>query len=99
MRGPSEHVPVVLKPEPLHTGHGLSTVRPVNTLDVKFAVEEPEPVSGFAVPVIEPFTLLTTQTGTPPDESGSGAPKKNAHEPPLQSPSAVQVTEVSLAQR
>src|SRR6185369_12660847 len=50
--GPSEQVPVWLKPDPLHTGHGWSTVRPVNTEEVNAAVDSPEPVSGFAVPLI-----------------------------------------------
>src|SRR5437870_7322575 len=72
---------------------------PVKTDEISVAVDSPEPVSGLAVPVIAPVTRLTTQAGTPPDESGSGAPKKNAHVPPEQSPSAEQVADVSLEQR
>ena len=73
---------------------------PVKTADIRATVDAPDPVSGFAVPVIVPFTLLVTQTGTPPDESGSGAPKMNVQGPvPEQSPSAVQVVWVSPEQR
>src|SRR5437868_7147218 len=98
-RAPSEQVPVELKDEPLHTGHGLSTARPVKTDEINFAVDAPEPVSGLAVPVIVPFTRLVTHTGVAPAESGSGAPKKKAHVPPEQSASALQVFEVSVVHR
>ena len=39
------------------------------------------PSSMFTVPVMAPSISLVTHTGTAPDESGSGAPKKNTHGP------------------
>jgi len=99
LRSPPLQVPVWLKPEPLQVGQGWSTVRPVKTDEVSAAVDAPLPVSGFAVPVIVPFTMFVTHTGTPPEERGSGAPKMKAQVPPEQSPLAEQVFEVSFVQR
>jgi hypothetical protein len=49
------------------------------TRESKFTLVAEVPSSVFAVPVTAPITWFMTQTETPPAESGSGAPKKNAH--------------------
>ena len=60
----------------------------------------PLPSARFTVPVTAPFTRVVTQTGTPPPEIGSGAPKKNAQAPPPeQSASRVHRVSVALSQR
>src|SRR5437870_3346024 len=56
---------------------------PRNTRERRLVEALPSPVAEFAVPVSGPANVLTTQTGVPPDESGSGGPKRCAQGWPL----------------
>ena len=98
--GPAPHVDVVPKAPVPQIGHGLASVGPVKTREMSGASFTESPPLTSTVPVTAPVTWLTTHTETPPEDSGSGAPKKKEQTPrPVQSVSVVHCTEVSPVQR
>jgi hypothetical protein len=58
-------------------GQGCATVGPLKTCEMSCTLFEASPLVVSTVPVIAPTTWFDTHTETPPEESGSGAPKKN----------------------
>ena len=82
-RGPPSHVPCATPSRavasPRHFGQGLVAPSPLWTDERSRTSDAPSPafvplVATFTVPVKVPSNLLMTQTGTPPDDSGSGGP-------------------------
>jgi hypothetical protein len=82
-RGPPTHAPCARPSRavasPAHLGHGLVALMPLYTLDVRCTSEAPFPalvpvLAMLRVPANVPLKRFTTQTGTPPEESGSGGP-------------------------
>src|SRR5690242_160117 len=81
-RAPLEQVPP-LEPSfgigsPEQTGHGSLSVGPLYTLESSAALPALDPLSTFAVPLMPPLNVFTTQVETPPAARGRFVPKKNA---------------------
>ncbi len=78
----------------LQRAHGASMAVARCTRASKYVKVSLVPFVTFTVPVIGCGKKLVTHTGTPPDESGSGAPRKPPQRPfdgvPAQSASLVQ---------
>src|SRR5690242_5008625 len=72
---------------------------PRKTRALKLSVDANAPRSRSTDPVMGPLTWFTTHVEAPPAESGSGAPKKNAHTPLGHCASRLQAIEVSSTHR
>src|SRR5882724_11918893 len=85
----------------LQRGHGASIAVERCTRESRYVKVSVEPSETLSVPVIGRGKKVATHTGTPPEESGSGGPRKPPHRPlsGAQSASDVQIVRGFSSQR